>query len=663
MLKTPRSFLFIGLAILLSACSISLAEDITPPPGTELEPPQQVTKTALPASLYPIVPPDPENGAKLYNQECAQCHGPKGLGDGPQATLLSAPVAALGLSDFSRLYTPAEWYSVVTQGNMEKFMPPFSNLTDRQRWDVVAYALSLSTSNEVISTGKQIYKENCTACHGLNGKGDGPEAGKFSAELIDLTDQSIMAQKSATNLYQAISSGIAPDMPAYQSILGDEKRWALVSYLRSLTFPNQKATGNAYPAPSDSSASGQSLDAYPDPQAYPLPLETQVPQLTSTSEVSSTTSFNGTVLVQLINGSGTDSPSDIPVTLYGFDQMQNTYSETLQTGVDGVYIFTEVYMPEGRVFLAGTEYASAPYSSDIVSVDPANPDLQLQLIVYDSTTDESVLTTDRVHIFLDFSNPDTVQIMEVFIISNPTNQVVVSPSEDGIVVTFPLPEGYTNLQFQDGELGARYVEVDQGFADTIPVKPGVGEYQVIFAFQMPYNRNLDFVQTMFLPTSAVVVMIPENSVKVKSDQLVDGGTRDISGSTYHMHNGSNLLAGSSLEFTLSGKPKQAASTGISTGTMQNLAIGLGVFGVVLLIVGVWLFRQNRTKNARQQSAEAAFDETDVQVDALVEDEDTLMDAIIALDDQYRAGNLPEEAYLQRRSELKEKLRKINQDSD
>ena len=37
-----------------------------------------------------------------------------------------------------------------------------------------------------------------------------------------------------------------------------------------------------------------------------------------------------------------------------------------------------------------------------------------------------------------------------------------------------------------------------------------------------------------------------------------------------------------------------------------------------------------------------------------------MDAIIALDDQYHAGNLPEEAYLERRAELKEKLRKFSQ---
>ena len=35
-----------------------------------------------------------------------------------------------------------------------------------------------------------------------------------------------------------------------------------------------------------------------------------------------------------------------------------------------------------------------------------------------------------------------------------------------------------------------------------------------------------------------------------------------------------------------------------------------------------------------------------------------MDAIIALDDLYRAGDLPEEAYQQRRAELKAKLKEL-----
>ena len=40
------------------------------------------------------------------------------------------------------------------------------------------------------------------------------------------------------------------------------------------------------------------------------------------------------------------------------------------------------------------------------------------------------------------------------------------------------------------------------------------------------------------------------------------------------------------------------------------------------------------------------------------DVDELMDAIIALDDLYRAGDLPEGAYLKQRSLLKQRLEEI-----
>ena len=649
----------IGLTVILSACSFSLAADITPPPGSEQGPAPQVTESTTISSVYPIVPPDLANGAKIYNQECAPCHGTKGLGDGPQASQLSVPAATLGLSDFARLYTPIEWYSVVTYGNLERFMPAFANLTDRQRWDVVAYSMKLSFSDEMVAQGKTLFQENCIACHGQTGKGNGSDLVDLSTLPIDLTDQAFMAQNSAASMYQAISTGISPDMPAYSDILDENERWALVAYLRSLTYLIPPTSANAYPPPDVTTINPASINAYPAPDAYPSPLVTQSPLLAQTTEISPSTTFTGSLSVQLINGSGGEAPSDAQVTLYGFDDMQNTYSETLSVGMNGVYTFTNITMLDGRAFLAAADYASGTFGSDIVLVDATTPHLNLQVTVYDSTTDVSLLTTDRMHIFFDFTDPQNVQVVEVFIISNPSKQAVVAPTQDGAVVTFPLPSGYTDLQFQDGELGDRYVEVAQGFADTTTVNPGVGEYQVIFAFQMPYNRKLEFAQAMSLATSAVVVMVPENGVKVVSSLLQDAGTRNFNDIPYHMYEGGSIIAGSTLEFTLSGNPLQASSAVLSAGTGQSLAIGLGVFGLVLLAVGIWLFLQNRLRFARQSSSFGRDLLTlAAQPEGLSEDEDTLMDAIISLDDQFRAGNLPEEAYMERRAVLKDKLRNL-----
>ena len=649
------------LATALSACSFSTVSDITPPPGSEQGPLQSSTQSAKVTSVYPIVPPDLADGEKIYQQECAECHGEQGLGDGPQVSQLSVPAATLGLSDLARLYSPADWYTIVTQGNMEKFMPAFSNLSDRQRWDVVAYAMSLSVPDEQVAQGNLLYQENCITCHGPTGSGDGSASGDLATAPTDLTQQSFMVRKSATSLYQAISIGLSPDMPAFADKLTEDERWALVGYLRTLSYASQQASLAAYPAPVLTPISTSAPGSYPPPQGYPAPALSQTALISPTGEISPTATFTGSVAVQLINGSGGSTPSDVPVTLYGFDDMQNTYSATLTTGTNGLYTFSNINMPEGRVFMAGANYASSVYGSDIVTVNPATPELNLQITVYDTTTDISALTADRLHILFDFSQPDVAQVIEVFIISNPSRQAVVSANQDHTVVTFPLPAGYSNLQFQDGTLGGRYLEVEQGFADTSTVSPGVGDYTVIFAFQMPYNRKLDFVQPMSLPTAAVVVMVPEKGVKVISDHLQDGGTINYQDLTYHKYDGSGLIAGSSLDFTLSGNPNNAsAATLFSPGTGQSLAIGLGVFGVALLATGFWLYRRNQVRLVAQSlTGDVLLSEAESQVDVVLEDEDTLMDAIIALDDQYNAGNLPEEAYLERRSVLKAKLRNIS----
>ena len=72
-----------------------------------------------------------------------------------------------------------------------------------------------------------------------------------------------------------------------------------------------------------------------------------------------------------------------------------------------------------------------------------------------------------------------------------------------------------------------------------------------------------------------------------------------------------------------------------------------MFGLVLVSAGVWLFRK------RAQVRIAA--EPDEEVEAQPDSEDALIDAILALDDLYQAGKLPEEAYRERRAELKDRL--------
>src|SRR5690242_17172853 len=137
--------------LLLSGCGLSLAGDVTPPPNYQAPTDAPVEPTSAQQAnlqtVFPLVPPDPAQGAAIFAEKCLPCHGAKGMGDGPQAAKLSNPVAPIGSVDLARKSKPVDWFNMVTNGNLQKYMPGFSeSLNDRQRWDVVAYALSLSTS-------------------------------------------------------------------------------------------------------------------------------------------------------------------------------------------------------------------------------------------------------------------------------------------------------------------------------------------------------------------------------------------------------------------------------------------------------------------------------------------------------------------------------------
>ena len=526
-------------------------------------------------------------------------------------------------------------------------MPPFPSLSDRQKWDVIAYVYTLSTSPEIISEGEQLYQQHCADCHGENGQGDGPQASQLSSPPGDLTDQSYMASQSAASLFDSLTMGIEPDMPAYGEQLSETERWALVDYMRSLTYAKSAQVAES-PIITPTQATSETV-SIEEPYPYPYP------EPSAAAAVMPVQEDMGTVHVQVVNGSNGPVPDDLEVTLYAFEDMQMIFTQTINTGSNGQYDFLNISMPAERVFLAGAIYQDTMFGSDIAMPDGMTTTLTIPVTIYDVTTDTSVLKTDRLHILFDFTDPENIQVVELYIISNPTQRTVVAAEDGGPVVRFTLPEGAVDLQFQDGVLGERYVQTEDGFADTVSVRPGTGEYQVVYMYKLPYERKLDLIRRVNLDANAVVVLMPDMGVKVKSDQLVDGGVREVQGTPYRMYSGSGLSAGSQLMLNLSGRPKQSSSPLTLSGSRSNLIIGLGVFGIALIITGLVLYRRSRSAAEMSLPDSGLAEPSEASLPEDGEDPEALMDAIIALDDLYKAGKLPEEAYLKRRAELKEQL--------
>lgn len=623
------------LSFLLAGC-ISLADDVTPPPNYVAPTPAPT----LAANIFPASAPDVDSGAAIYAEKCAPCHGPTGQGDGPQASALPVAVPPLGQADFAFDKSPARWYEVVTQGNLQNFMPGFSSLSDQERWNVVAYAASLSSSAERVQAGKALYEVNCAECHGLDGR---------KLPNASLTDQQRMAALSNQDIAILSQKGIPPAMPAANLSEGDAAD--LAAYARTFTFaPSGKEAAASASTPADSSESAaESAPPAPDAQ-------------------------RGTIGGVITNGSGGQIPDGLKVTLHGFIHdtaaQQFTEGESRQAIVspDGTYRFENVSLSPQDAYYVSVEYSGVTYESE--AAIPSNDGAlayELPITIYDVTTDTSSLAISTAHILLDYSQPGIIQVVEFFVFANMGNKTIVSAETGQPVIEIPLPVGYQNLQFENGVLGERFLQTAAGFGDTLPIPPtnSQSQYSIVFAFDMPYpadasplarlfgGQKFELTQTFNLKTGALNLLVPQG-VMAEGQNLVDGGAQSMGGGfTFQLYRAGSLEAGQTFSATISGAPAMSTANATQTSvSSRNLVIGIGAFGVVLILAGVFLYLRDRQKERDDEELDLSDEEDE---DALSKDD--ILDAIIALDDQFRAGNIPEESYHERRAELKAMLRK------
>jgi mono/diheme cytochrome c family protein len=116
-------------------------------------------------------------------------------------------------------------------------------VTQRGQWNIPEDAKlrqnPLQPSTQALDAARVLYGDHCERCHGKTGKGDGPDATKFSTSPRDLTDTSRMSAQSDGELFYKISEGRRP-MPEFKTRLTEEQRWQLVLLMRSLAGTDKK---------------------------------------------------------------------------------------------------------------------------------------------------------------------------------------------------------------------------------------------------------------------------------------------------------------------------------------------------------------------------------------------------------------------------------------
>lgn len=606
--------------LVITACNFTLAEDITPPPN--YVPP---TPMATLGPLFPAQAPSTANGELIFAEKCAPCHGESGLGDGEQGIQLGVTVPAFGLPEIARPASPAQWYTVVTQGNMERFMPPFASLSDQERWDVVAYAMTLHTSEEEIAQGKELFEVNCADC---------------STDFFQ--DQTTMSTLSGVELARIIKQG-NDQVPAFGATLSDDEVWSVAAHLRSLSF-------DTAPVVSAPQASATPEAGAETPDGTPLVEETE--QAPAEATTVAREGF-GTVSGTVENKTGADLPSDFKVTLRGYDHgadpsagPQEVFSQEGTVAVDGSFVFEDIEMPLNRIFIAELTYDGIELQSGFAIVKEANTSLTLSPItLYNQTENTSALIVDETRIFFEYGT-DVVQVFSVYSFRNPSDEIIlVTLNENGEIPFLKSPEGVSGFAYEPMQDSEPFQQIENGFA----VPPSEGSYGMIAFGSVPKTNKFEFTQEFVLPASAVTVFVPEG-VTVQNSKATDLGVQAIQNFNFRIYEMGNVMAGEKLSLSVSGTPKdsEAASAPGALTSNQNLLIGAGALGVALILAGAWMYLRDRNREEDDGVEDQDEDEFEASED--------VMDAIIALDDLHRARKISDEAYQKRRGELKEILK-------
>jgi mono/diheme cytochrome c family protein len=208
-----------------------------------------------------------ERGSRIYVTHCAMCPGDAGKGDGDAAPAIRSDgtvVARLDDPATSDRLTREGLIEVITKGGAHTgrsdFMPGWGERLGRQVIsDVADFVITLREPGAASgraaldaylasppgapADGRRLFVHHCVACHGDEGRGDGPYGLKMVAEHAvrpsDLGDPAIMGRLTDRQLDEMIESDgghfrLRVDMPNWTVTYTPEQVRSIRAYVRTL---------------------------------------------------------------------------------------------------------------------------------------------------------------------------------------------------------------------------------------------------------------------------------------------------------------------------------------------------------------------------------------------------------------------------------------------
>ena len=112
---------------------------------------------------------------------------------------------------------------------------------DSQGWQIPSSAAGetspVAASPAALARGADLYKSKCQKCHGVTGKGNGPDADPDKPPG-DLTDSKRAVRNPDGVMFYKIWNGRSdPKMPAFKTDMPREDVWTVIQFVKTLRQP------------------------------------------------------------------------------------------------------------------------------------------------------------------------------------------------------------------------------------------------------------------------------------------------------------------------------------------------------------------------------------------------------------------------------------------
>lgn len=213
------------------------------------------------------------NAKANYRRYCVGCHGTEGDGEGENTPWLDPKPRNFTLGQFKCRSTPSgslptdqDLYDTLGRGLDRSVMPVWSQLTNQDKVDLVAYVKHFSSkwttekpgaiiqvpaepeiTADRVKAGQVLFQKlECWKCHGVEGRANGPSSDTLTDDQnrpikpYNFTDGSRPKCGSTDqDIYKIFMSGLdGTPMPSFMDNVKPDEAWDLVFYLRTLQPKN-----------------------------------------------------------------------------------------------------------------------------------------------------------------------------------------------------------------------------------------------------------------------------------------------------------------------------------------------------------------------------------------------------------------------------------------